>query len=87
MLADLATEEGASSWLTAIPLDWYVFTLHKGAYRDVLCLRYGWQPPQLASHCVCGQAFTISHAFPTRGYPFNVVCKQQVSYLVTSTSI
>ena len=39
--AELATEEGASSWITAIPLDWYGFTLHKGAYRDALCLRYG----------------------------------------------
>ena len=69
--AELATEEGASSWITAIPLDWYGFTLHKGAYRDALCLRYGWSPPMLASQCVCGQLFTIAHALscPTGGYP------------------
>ena len=52
--AELATEEGASSWLMAIPLDWYSFTLHKGAY---LCLQYGWLPPMLASHCL----WTIVH--------------------------
>ena len=69
--AELATEEGASSWLTAIPLDWYGFTLHKGAYCDALCLRYGWSPPLLASLCVCGQVLTIAHALscPTGGYP------------------
>ena len=68
---ELATETGASNWLTTIPLDRYGFTLHKGAYRDVLCLRYGWLPPQLPTHCVCGQSFTIDHALscPTGGYP------------------
>ena len=70
--AELATEDGASSWLTAIPLDQYGFTLHKGAFRDALCLRYGWPPPHLAAHCARGQAFTIGHALscPTGGYPF-----------------
>ena len=68
---ELATETGASNWLTTIPLDRYGFTLHKGAYRDALCLRYGWLPPQLPTHCVCGQSFTIDHALscPTGGYP------------------
>ena len=69
--AELATEEGASSWLTAILLDQYGFTLHKGAYGDALCVRYGWSPPMLALHCVCGQWFTIVHPLscPTGGYP------------------
>ena len=69
--AEFATEEGASSWITAIPLDRYGFTLHRGAYRDALCLRYSWSPPILASQCVCGQLFTIAHALscPTGGYP------------------
>ena len=50
-----------SSWLTAIPLNQYAFTFHKGAFHDVLRLCYGWPPPHLASHCACGQAFTIGH--------------------------
>ena len=63
--------EGSSSWLTAILLDRYSFTLHKGEYRDALCLQYGWLPPQLASQCVCGQLLTIAYALscPTGGYP------------------
>ena len=27
-----------------------------------MCLRYGWRPPHLPSHCVCGSGFTIEHA-------------------------
>ena len=38
------------------------YALHKGAFRDALCLRYGWPPPLLPSHCVCGHHFTVEHA-------------------------
>ena len=33
---ELATETCASNWFTMIPLDRYGFTLHKGAYWDLL---------------------------------------------------
>ena len=56
---DHASERGASSWLTAIPIAKYGFTLHK---QDALCIRYGWQPARLPSHCPCGVAFSINHA-------------------------
>ena len=39
---DLASEKGASAWLTALPIEEHGFALHKGAFRDALCLRYGW---------------------------------------------
>ena len=38
------------------------FSLHKGAFRDALALRYGWQPLNLPSNCVCGSTFTVDHA-------------------------
>ena len=38
---DLAQEKGASTWLTALPLDEFCFSLHKGAFKDALALRYG----------------------------------------------
>ena len=41
---DLAQEKGASSWLSSVPLEEFGFTLHKGAFRDALTLRYGWLP-------------------------------------------
>ena len=62
MAMEQASEKGASSWLTAIPLARYGFNLHKQAFRDALCLRFGWSPARLASHCPCGQPFSVSHA-------------------------
>ena len=38
----LALEKGASAWLTTLPLAEEGFNLHKQAFRDALCLRYGW---------------------------------------------
>ena len=38
----VASEKGASSWLTALPIADHGFALPKGAFRDALCLRYGW---------------------------------------------
>ncbi len=47
----LSSEEGSSSWLTVLPLADQGFALHKGAFHDALCLRYGWQP-QLLGHLI-----------------------------------
>ena len=67
----LSGESGSSSWLTALPLTEHGFALHKGAFRDALCLRYGWRPPLLPSSCVCGKRFTVEHALgcPCGGFP------------------
>ena len=58
----LAQEKGASSWLTTIPLEEFGFTLHKGAFRDALALRYGWQPANVPTNCSCGSPFSVEHA-------------------------
>ena len=58
----LAYEKGSSSWLTALPLADQGFALHKGAFRDALCFRYGWQPQLLPSHCICGMTMSVEHA-------------------------
>ena len=55
-----ATEAGASSWLTALPVEEHRFVLHKGAFRDAICLRYGWHPSAgLPSLCACSKNFTV----------------------------
>ena len=59
---DLGTEKGASTWLTALPLQEQGFTLNKQEFQDALCLRYGWQLKNLPSHCVCGSVFSVDHA-------------------------
>ena len=68
---DMASERGASIWLTVLPLDEHRFALHKQAFRDVLALRYGWLPSMVPTHCACGQSFSIQHmlACSKGGYP------------------
>ena len=68
---EISKESGASTWLTALPLEEHGFALHKGAFRDALCLRYGWRPPLLPSQCVCDKTFSVEHALscPHGGFP------------------
>ena len=40
--AELGSEKGAHSWVTALPITTHGFAMHKGAFRDALCLRYNW---------------------------------------------
>ena len=67
----LAQEKGASSWLTVRPLQEHGFRLHKSAFHDALCLRYGWPLKHLPDQCVCGHDLTVDHAMscPTGGLP------------------
>ena len=57
-----ASEKGASSWLTTIPMLRYGYNLNKQAFRDALCLRFGWTPTRLPQHCSCGHPFSVDHA-------------------------
>ena len=68
---EFACLKGASSWLTVLPLDEHGFSLHKGDFRDAVCLRYGWPLLHLPTECVCGTSLTVDHAFtcPHGGYP------------------
>ena len=68
---DLAQEKGASSWLTALPIDEFGFTLHKSAFRDALALRYGWPPSRTPTTCACGSNFSVEHTLscPKGGFP------------------
>ena len=68
-MISLLSEKGASSWLSALPVEEHGFALHKGAFRDALFLRYGWLPSGLLVHCVCGRGFSVDHALncPTGG--------------------
>ena len=59
---ELGSENGASSWISALPMEDLGFDLHKGAFRDALCMRYNWQPTHLHSKFICGKAFSTDHA-------------------------
>ncbi len=68
---DLAQEKGASTWLTSLPLEEFGLTLHKGAFRDAIALRYGWHPLHTPTSCACGTNFSVEHALscPMGGFP------------------
>ena len=68
---ELASEKGASNWLTSLPIEEFGFCLHKGAFKGVLALRYGWLPSNIPLHCVCGSSFTVEHVLscPRGGFP------------------
>jgi len=69
--AKLISDKGASNWLTAVPPECHGFVLHKGAFRDALCLRYGWMPERLPTKYECRSAFSINHALncPNGAFP------------------
>ena len=54
---DHSCEKGASTWLTVLPVQDHGFTVYKSAFCDALCLNYGWEPKDLASHCICETFF------------------------------
>ena len=68
---DLAREKGASSWLTALPIEEFGFSVHKNAFRDAIALRYGWTPLNIPTQCACGASFSVQHALscPKGGFP------------------
>jgi len=59
---DLATQKGASSWLTVLPIRDMNFDLSKSEFRDAVKLRYDWEVPDTPSVCVCGDIFNVDHA-------------------------
>ena len=73
-----AQEPGASSWLSTVPVARHGFALHKRAFSDALCLRYGWRPPLLPQTCKCGEAFDIGHALICRYGGFQTLRHNQL---------
>ena len=67
----LASEKGASVWLTCLPIEEFGFSLHRRAFLDSLALRYGWSLSNIPLSCVCGNSFSVSHALscPRGGFP------------------
>ena len=82
--AELGSEKGASSWVTTIPIEAHDFVLHKGAFRDALCLRYNWPPSLLPTRCVCGSTFTIDHALSCHTGGFTIICHNEIRDLLAN---
>ena len=55
-------DEGASSWLGALPLKEQNLNLNKEQFADGLCLRYNQRVKNLPAMCPCGHVFNVQHA-------------------------
>ena len=68
---DLASQLGASSWLTSLPIREHGFCLHKGAFLDAMALCYGWAHSKPPTQCACGATFAVDHLLscPRGGFP------------------
>ena len=55
-------DEGASSWLNAIPIEEHGLPLNKQELKHSFCLRYNLPLSNLLSYCACGEMFTVNHA-------------------------
>ena len=81
---DLASEKGASSWVTALPLSSHGLVLHKGMFRDALCLHYNWTPPYMPTICVCGSDFSIEHALTCKTGGFIIMRHNEIRDLLAN---
>ena len=59
---DIATSDGASIWLSSLPLKHERFPLTKRELFDAVLLRYGWELKRLPHECVCKANRNIDHA-------------------------
>ena len=59
---EASTENGASLWLTALPVKSNGFYLEKQAFWDAVFIPYNIPLRRLPTTCVCGLAFNIQHA-------------------------
>ena len=75
---EVASEKGASTWLTALSLEEHIFFLNKGEFHDALHLRYRWQPSRLLRNCVCSKAFTVDHSMICPYGVFPTLCRNEL---------
>ena len=60
---EACNENGASIWLTVLPIKRHGFYLEKQAFWDAIRIRYDIPLERLPTTCVCGMSFDIQHAF------------------------
>ena len=58
----IATSDGASIWLSSLPLKHERFSITKREFFNAFLLRYGWELKRLPHECVCKAKYKIDHA-------------------------
>ena len=59
---DIAQTDGASSWLTTLPIKDENFSLNRREFMDAICLRYNWSISRLPTICACSHNNSVEHA-------------------------
>jgi len=59
---DIARCDGASIWLTTLPLKEENYVLNKQEFFDGVYMRHMWEMKNLPSTCACDEKFTLEHA-------------------------
>ena len=62
LMVNLASEKGASSWLTSLPLKEFGYLLNRQQFNDALCLRYNLNLKDCPKTCACGNPYSANHA-------------------------
>ena len=77
---EVASDKGASHWLSSMPTEAHGFALAKGSFRDALCLRYGWirTPPHLRLQCRCGKPFDTYHALSCGNGKYSIIRHNEI---------
>ena len=59
---DIAQTDGASSWLTTLPIKDEKFSLNRREFLDAICLRYNWSISRIPTICACSHNNSVEHA-------------------------
>ena len=67
---NIASQKGASNWLSVLTLKKNNFSLNRSEFKDGLHLRYRWEPANTPHTCPFGQPFTLTCSLhcPEGGY-------------------
>ena len=77
-------QQGASTWLTALPLKEEGYTINKNCFLDLLRLRYGRQLQRLPTTCEYGARFTMDHALSCKKGGFISLRRNQIRDLTAN---
>ena len=83
-LNEINRQQGASTWLTTLPIKEEGYTINKNCFWDLLRLRYGWQLQRLPTTCECGTRFTLDHALSCKKGGFISLCHNQIRDLAAN---
>ena len=80
---DINTEQGASAWLSTLPIK-EGYMLNKKEFWDLVNIRYGWPLSQTPRTCICGSNFNIEHALTSKKGGFITLRHNRVRNITAS---